>query len=89
MRCRSSSCPGEGIQGEEVGDTNVGDGDALGQVHKDVAPSFEAKCGTVSRGAGAGSGGRGVSGGVAPGWRRCPPSAQHCTKSVSGSHGAV
>jgi hypothetical protein len=38
MGCRCGSGSGDGIQGEEVNDRNVNDGDALWQGHEDVAP---------------------------------------------------
>jgi hypothetical protein len=58
MGCRRSSRgsrPGDDVKGKGVDGRDVGDGDALWQGHKDVAPSLEANGRAIGRGASTGN----------------------------------
>jgi hypothetical protein len=63
-------------------DRDIGDRDAVWQSKEDVAPSPRADGCAIHRGAiTSRKAGEGV-GGLATGPRRCPPCAQHSTKSL-------
>jgi hypothetical protein len=88
---RRSSCgsrPREGIHGEGVDTRKVRDGDALWQGHEDIDPT-SGRMGEPLAELPAVAARPGVGKGVATGWRRCPPGAQHGAKSLSGCHAAV